>query len=1100
MKKYQLCFLVLTLIASSGLVAQQAEVEFGQNRLQFKTFDWKFYETENFNLYYYDDGNEIARNAIDYLEEEFNRISDILGYLPPYKTEIYLYNSITDLQQSNIGITENEYNEGGQTNFNQNFVEVAYQGTQTEFQKELSFHVANTLINDMLFGGSLGDMVQNTFLLSLPEWFSVGAARYIAFGWDEEMDDYVRAYFNSDSQKEFHQLSKNEAIILGQSVWNYMVQEYGRIYMSNVLNLTRINRNEQSSIAYTLGIPFKQFLKGWEDYYKRINEPVMNAYVDLPDNPMGKIKNTKEGVFTDLSVSPDGKRLVYVKNINGRHKVYYRNLETEKETIINRGGQYIINQRLDEELPKLAWMDSVTVGILSSKRGISTLEVINVETKKGFSRSTDRFLRINDFSFSPSGNHIVMSASVNGQTDLFLFNLRRNTVRRINNDPYDDLNPRFVEGRRSLVFSSNRPLDSLSDIKDLKTFNIYIWPTDSAFSDSYSPIKTISNDTKPVVRGDEMVYLSDQKGVTNVFYYNLSTGLGRQLTNFSHSLDDIDFSFESNTLVYTVGDMEGEYIYSERNFDLNRNVFTPQTPRQQRILATIVANRINARQEQPQVVEQNQTPLDTIVINSDTIPEEIADVMVDDQNKNIINTDDYQFDIEQNDNDEFLDTENYAFEKSNNDATQNKQPDIQSKSTFLSNYRKYRRKSEVEGPYEYQPRFHTNFVTTTIGVNPLLGFGLKLQGNMSDILQNHIMSGGVFLSFRDLKSGGIFTEYQFLKYLIDFKIKFERETFFVDPETESSQINDDRHKYVKNKITLGAAYPFSVRSRLEFNPFYLNTQFHSLSPVYTQFPDPDQSRQITNYGGFDLAYVFDDTEVVGRNAIIGTRAKAVFTSMNAFGDKSKSFNKLIVDVRHYEEIFRTMTFAVRGFYGQYFNNKRQTFLLGGMDNWLFFDNADRPNQEHPLNFKSFQQNDDIYFVDYITTLRGFDYNTFNGSKVALLNAELRVPIARVLYRGFIGSNFIRNFSFIGFYDIGTAWTTISPFDDESEQNVDIITTGPNGPFVAKVQNFSNKWLYSWGFGARTVFLGYYMKFDVAWPTINYNVQDPKFYFTLGYDF
>ncbi|QCK14341.1 PD40 domain-containing protein [Mangrovivirga cuniculi] len=946
-------------------------------------------------------------------------------------------------------------------------------------------------------------MVQNTFLLNLPEWFSVGAARYIAYGWDEEMDDYVRAYFRKDTQKEFHQLSKQEAVILGQSVWNYMVEEYGRIYMSNVLNLTRINRNEQSSIAYTLGIPFKQFLKGWADYYKQINEPVLNAYGDLPEDPIKKIKNSKKGTFTDVAISPDGRRLVYVENIKGKHKVIHRNLETGKENVISRGGQYIINQRLDDELPKIAWQDSITVGILSSKRGVSTLEVINVETKKGFSRSTDRFLRINDFSFSPSGNQIVMSASVNGQTDLFIFNLRRNTVRRINNDKYDDLSPSFVEGERALIFSSNRPLDSLSNIKDLNTFNLYIWPTDSSFSKSYAPLKTISNDTKPIARGKEIIYLSDQKGVTNVFYFNTETGINRQLTKFSHSLDDLSYSFETSTLAYSVGDMEGEYIYAEPDFDVDINVFTPQTPRQQRILAKIVADRLNAQQEreQEQSIEETEVLPDTTIISTDTIDtEQVQEVEPDKEQANIIDTDDYQFDLTPEQSDDFLDTDDYAFERSNNQPTQRRQPDIQGKSTFLSNYRKFRRKSQIEGPFEYTPKFSTNFVTTTIGVDPLLGFGLKLKGNMSDILQNHIMSGGVFLSFRDLKSGGIFAEYQYLKHLIDFKAEYRRETFFVDPESESAQLADDRHKYVKNEVIIGASYPFSVRSRVEFNPFYLNTQFHSLSPLYTQFPDPDLSRQVSHFGGFNLSYVFDDSEVLGRNAIVGTRAKAVFTSMNSFTDKEQSFNKITVDIRHYEEIFRSMTFAVRGFYGQYFNNKRETFLLGGMDNWLFFDNAERPNQQHPLNFNNFEENQDIYFVDYITSLRGFDYNTFNGSKVALFNAELRIPIARVLYRGFIGSNFVRNFSFVGFYDIGTAWTSISPFDDESEQNVDIITTGPNGPFVARVQNFSNKWLYSWGAGARTVFLGYYIKFDVAWPTINYTVQDPKFYFTLGYDF
>jgi hypothetical protein len=48
------------------------------------------------------------------------------------------------------------------------------------------------LINDMMFGGSLSDMFQNSFMLLLPEWYMNGAARYTAYGWDVEMDDFIR--------------------------------------------------------------------------------------------------------------------------------------------------------------------------------------------------------------------------------------------------------------------------------------------------------------------------------------------------------------------------------------------------------------------------------------------------------------------------------------------------------------------------------------------------------------------------------------------------------------------------------------------------------------------------------------------------------------------------------------------------------------------------------------------------------------------------------------------------------------------------------------------------------------------------------------------
>jgi hypothetical protein len=43
-------------------------------------------------------------------------------------------------------------------------------------------------------------------------------------------------------------------------------------------------------------------------------------------------------------------------------------------------------------------------------------------------------------------------------------------------------------------------------------------------------------------------------------------------------------------------------------------------------------------------------------------------------------------------------------------------------------------------------------------------------------------------------------------------------------------------------------------------------------------------------------------------------------------------------------------------------------------------------------------------------------------------------------------------------------------------------------------------LYSYGFGFRSMILGYYLKFDYAWPVENFKVKDPRIIVSLGLDF
>ena len=65
---------------------------------------------------------------------------------------------------------------------------------------------------------------------------------------------------------------------------------------------------------------------------------------------------------------------------------------------------------------------------------------------------------------------------------------------------------------------------------------------------------------------------------------------------------------------------------------------------------------------------------------------------------------------------------------------------------------------------------------------------------------------------------------------------------------------------------------------------------------------------------------------------------------------------------------------------------------------------------------------------------------------------------------------------------------------------DPVTEQPDPRFVAEVKDYRDPFLYGYGFGMRTNFLGYYMKADFAWGIKNGVTQPYTFYLTLGYDF
>src|SRR5687768_18432669 len=306
--------IILLLVGSSTLFAQQSREVFGKNRIQYRQFDWVYLSGENFDVYYYDARKVMAQEALEYLEGEFDRITDLIGYPPYFKTKVFIYNSLSDLRQSNVGLNHNVFNVGGETEFIKPYVEVAHLGTAQEFKDELLYQISDLMINEMMFGGNPKDMFQSSILMNLPEWFVQGASRYVAKGWSIDMDDYIRQLMNTRKVRRATKLGSKDAALVGQSMWNFIAEKYGKSSVANILNYTRVTRNEEKSILITLGINFRQLLTEWQKFYTDMSSQVGNAYIHASDSNSFTRQHNRTTEFTTVKISPDGRNIAYEEN------------------------------------------------------------------------------------------------------------------------------------------------------------------------------------------------------------------------------------------------------------------------------------------------------------------------------------------------------------------------------------------------------------------------------------------------------------------------------------------------------------------------------------------------------------------------------------------------------------------------------------------------------------------------------------------------------------------------------------------------------------------------------------------------------------------
>ncbi len=1100
--------------------AQLAKNKFGKNRLQYKVFNWRHYSTNNLDIYFYDDGQKLAKVTAEFMENEYVRITDLLGYQPYTKTKVFLYNSIADLQQSNVGVNENNFTVGGQTNFVKSHVEVAFPGTLEKFKEELVYEVSHMLIMDMMFGGSLTDIFQNTYLMTLPQWFIEGASRYVAYGWSVEMDDYIRDMLRDGKMPKINKVEGHAAGIVGQSVWNYIAERYGRSSISHILNYTRIIRNEETAISNTLGVPFKYFMVEWRSFYHEMAADAFKNYRVPSEEQIIGNRRKGNGIYNSLAFSPDGRFMAFTENFRGRYRIRLRNLETGKTKTVFKKGYRILDQETDDTVPVVAWQNNETLGIIGVEKGQYTLYLYSIVSDKSTSQVISKISQVNDFKFSPNGKVIVMSAEKEGENDIYLYSISRNTLRAITNDLYDDVNPAFMPGTNDIIFSSNRKTDTLNaNVGELdeitKNYNLFIFNIDTTRNILTRVTNTISKDIKPVVDSlGNIYYLSEQKGIYNLFRYNMQDSLYKQLTSLSTSIENYALDVERNRLAYIALYDGDEKVFLEEDFNPRTENFTAPTKRQNTVQARYVLRNLQGGRNRPALPAPANRPPAALLPDSLKpdlgLPDSLQNVLPPDTLAVAVPPDSVQQEVAQqqeaepaevNEDTRPINTDDYVFDK----EVENEQNVTQApkQESFLSTYRKLRRQNTLRGPFAHEPRFMVNSMVTSLVFDPLRssigasGIGFVLEGQMNDMLENHKIYGGV-MAMADLRSGDFFMEYEFLKYLLDFNVRVDRRVVI-------QQFDTDKHKYILNKIQAGVSLPLNVSTRITGGPLLATSRFlHIPASATVNTGARDSTDMQTFYAGLNLEMVYDNTIIKGFNLYNGTQAKIQLTQMSGLDESAMGFGKLTVEAKNYLPISRDFILATRGYFGSFLGQNHPRFILGGMDNWINH-STEVQEKNDPFFPESGQSNRrmvdnrNLLFHEFVTPMRGFNFNAHNGKNVLLFNAELRFPLIKYFYRGPISSNFFRNLQVVGFYDIGSAWTGVPPFMRENSINT-VAKLPPENPFRAVIQNYKNPWLSSFGFGVRTVLLGYYAKFDVAYPMEDYKVSDARFYLTLGYDF
>jgi len=458
-------FLILTCLVCFFFQtsAQVNTVEFGKNRLQFKKFKWKYYQTTNFNTYFYEDGQPIAKYVAQLAEKELPGIEQQAEYGLQRRANLVIYNSFNDMEQSNIGLSLDWQTTGGITKLVNNKVVLYYTDDYNKMRIQVREGLARILVENILFGDDLGEFAANQALLDLPQWLTDGYIEYIGEPWSTDLDDQLKSAILGGKYNNFYQFAFEKPDLAGHAFWKYIADKYKKENVTYFLYLARVYRNLNNASQRICKKKFKEVLKDFMNEEEEKYEKDVRGRRNFPKGTISVVEEVnpnKDFFYFSPNPAPRSQTYAVVEFKRGQYNVVlHENFINTK--ILLKNGVRSNDNVLNPHYPLIAWDGKGTrLAVIYWNRGKIKLFVYDLVKKyKPIEQELPMFDQIQDMKYMLDANRLLLSAVKKGQSDIFVYKMDDQSVEQITNDIYDDLDATFVSfpGKTGIIYSSNRP-------------------------------------------------------------------------------------------------------------------------------------------------------------------------------------------------------------------------------------------------------------------------------------------------------------------------------------------------------------------------------------------------------------------------------------------------------------------------------------------------------------------------------------------------------------------------------------------------------------------------------------------------------------------
>src|SRR2546426_1031292 len=447
----------LLLLAALPAAAPAQFGYFGQNKIQYRSFDWRVLRGEHVDLYFYPEEDELGRVALAYAEESYGVLERRFTHHVQRRVPLIIYASHTDFEQTNVLPFVPPEGLLGVTEFLKRRVALPFTGSYSDFRHTIRHELVH------VFQLSLVAEVFRRYprfrRAELPLWWSEGLAEFFSAGEDSRDEMILRDLTLSGRLPTLRELAYAAGGIVypvGGVIHRFLALSSGEWRIGELYRDLWKYSSFEDAVQGVYGRPLDQLSDEWQFWMRRRYYPSVAA---------GEPLALTARVLTKLAIKPAVYRtgdsaggILYFSPSTGYTNIYAQPFAGGRARAVVKGERtaefesfHFFESRLDVSpagvvvfSSKYLDRDAVFFWSLARQQVVGRYQF-------------PQLVSILSPTWAPDGRSVVFSGlAVSGYSDLYRLWLPDGRLEPLTADRYQDLDPTFSADGGTVVFSSDR--------------------------------------------------------------------------------------------------------------------------------------------------------------------------------------------------------------------------------------------------------------------------------------------------------------------------------------------------------------------------------------------------------------------------------------------------------------------------------------------------------------------------------------------------------------------------------------------------------------------------------------------------------------------